>query len=387
MTDVLTLPGDATLPLLREGYLYGHRRFERHGVNVFRTRLRGEPTVMIRGRDAARFFYEAERFSHGGVMPKSVLPRKALDSLTTQIDEAILTRRERWSGAGAVAIVPEFGRAITRGVLRWLSLTPDPELVARLTAECEAMIVGAGRVGPRNWWGRVLQLRTEEWARSVIGAARESEQPTEGPLPRLLALSPQNSHGGGDTSVDDDVLAVELVNLLRSAVAIARFVEFAALGLHRYPEWRPRLVTSPDDRRKFSAEVRRATPLSPRVAGRARGPQEGPGVQVEDGELVFLDLFATNRHPGEWRDAWSFDPDRFDQEGPDWIVAQGIADHARRYRSLGEPATDAILQIAIRRLAEVPWEVVGRDVRVDLHHVPASVGRRGLRVRAVDRHV
>ena len=56
-------------------------------------------------------------------------------------------------------------------------------------------------------------------------------------LDEAVAWGRQQSSSG-----DERVAAVELLNLLRPTVAIARFIVFAALALHLHPEWRARVA-------------------------------------------------------------------------------------------------------------------------------------------------
>src|SRR3546814_10231988 len=57
----------------------------------------------------------------------------------------------------------------------------------------------------------------------------------------------------------------------RPTVAIARYVIFAALALHRRPDCRERLIAGSDaEREAFVQEVRRFFPFFPFVGGRVR---------------------------------------------------------------------------------------------------------------------
>ncbi|WP_369066858.1 hypothetical protein [Kocuria carniphila] len=53
---------DSTLALAWQGYEFVSRRCERYGTDVFQTRLLLEPTVCLRGAEAAQVFYDADRF-------------------------------------------------------------------------------------------------------------------------------------------------------------------------------------------------------------------------------------------------------------------------------------------------------------------------------------
>ena len=67
---------DQTLTLLAEGYDYLPNRTIRENVNVFQTRLLGQKVICISGEEAARAFYDEERFIRKPAVPKRI--QKAL---------------------------------------------------------------------------------------------------------------------------------------------------------------------------------------------------------------------------------------------------------------------------------------------------------------------
>lgn len=400
MTDTATIPGDASASFLLDGYLFGHRRFERLGTDVFRTRLMGRPITLLRGQEAARFFGEEERFDRRGAMPKSVLHslqdegsvqtlsgaahhdrKAAFLSALDPAGEASLAKCflsewdaawEEWGWRGGAALLPAVEQVLADSALIWLGLVEPKERRRDLARRSSAMIDGAGSFGPRNWWGRAARRPAERWAREAVRAARRGERPLTGPLARLLRAPGLE---------DDAIAAVELLNLLRPTIAIARFTAFAALALHLHPEWRSRLRDDPSEARLFAQEVRRTTPFFPMIAGRATRNSEWRGVPFAPGDWAALDLFATNRHPREWAHADRFDPERFRDEPEERVVAQGSGPMASGHRCPGEPATVDLLTLSVERLAAAEWTVPAQDLRVNLSRLPALPGRAGMLIR------
>jgi hypothetical protein len=64
---------DDSVGFLLDGYRFGQRRFRRLDDDVFTTRLAGRPVTVMYGVEAARVFYEGDRFSRDRAMPTSVL--------------------------------------------------------------------------------------------------------------------------------------------------------------------------------------------------------------------------------------------------------------------------------------------------------------------------
>lgn len=72
-TGIPRLPTfDSTLAFLRDGYTFGERAFPRLGTDAFRTRMLGLPVTVVRGADAARMFYEEDRFGRDRALPAAV---------------------------------------------------------------------------------------------------------------------------------------------------------------------------------------------------------------------------------------------------------------------------------------------------------------------------
>src|SRR3546814_11580671 len=97
----------------------------------------------------------------------------------------------------------------------------------------------------------------------------------------------------------------------RPTVAIARYVIFAALALHRRPDCRERLIAGSDaEREAFVQEVRRFFPFFPFVGGRVREGFDWRGHPFREGEWVLLDLYGTNHDARIWQDPEAFRPEQ-----------------------------------------------------------------------------
>src|SRR5699024_1154959 len=109
-----------------------------------------------------------------------------------------------------------------------------------------------------------------------------------------------------------ETAAVELLNILRPIVAVARFITFAALALHEHPAARDALQGgSKKARHQFAQEVRRFYPFFPFVGGRVLEPFQWRGHHFNHGDWFLLDLYGTNHDPRLWDEPQVFDPERF----------------------------------------------------------------------------
>jgi fatty-acid peroxygenase len=158
---------------------------------------------------------------------------------------------------------------------------------------------------------------------------------------------------------------------------VARYVTFAALALHRYPEVRQRLVSDQADEDYlgwFVQEVRRFYPFFPAVGGRVREEFTWRDLHFAKGTWVLLDIYGTNHDPRIWKDPQTFRPERF----RDWnaspynFIPQGGGDFDLGHRCAGEWLTIEIVKTATRLLlSSMTYEVPGQDLRIDMSRMPA----------------
>jgi fatty-acid peroxygenase len=103
------------------------------------------------------------------------------------------------------------------------------------------------------------------------------------------------------------VAAVELINVLRPTVAVARYIISAALALHTYPQCQQKLQGGDDEYLElFVQGVRRFYPFFPFVGGRVQEEFDWQGHHFAKGTWLLLDLYGTNHDSRIWKE-----PERF----------------------------------------------------------------------------
>ncbi|HZH44823.1 MAG TPA: cytochrome P450 [Lysobacter sp.] len=389
---------DSTLALRREGYAFGIHRFERLGCDAFETRIGLGRVVFARGAEAAAMFYHPGRFTRRGAVPPTTLVllqdfgsmqqlddedhrhRKALFlrlldvQATTRL--ALLFREEwdrqaaDWERRDAIVLQAEVELILCRAVCRWAGVPLDDAEAAQRAGEFGAMLDGAGATGARLVHGMRARARVERWIRDHVRALRAGDPCVDSPAAAIARH--RDRHGA---LLDELTAAVELINLLRPTVAVARWVTFAALALHDHRHLLPRLrAREPRLLQNMAQEVRRFYPLFPAIGGRVRVPFEWRGRRFRRGDRVMLDLHGTDHDPRLWAHPERFDPDRF----RDWrgglfdLIPQGAGDVARGHRCPGENPAIALLMIAIDGLAtRLRYEVPPQDLRYRVDRVPS----------------
>lgn len=402
---------DSTLAFLARGYTFVSERCRQHGTDAFETRLMLRPVVCALGADAARVFYQPDRFTRRNAMPETTLrllqdkgsvqqlqgeahrvrKRLFMDLMTPEARQRLLdiadeewrSRIAGWPARDPVVLLAETEEILCRAVCRWSGVPLPESEAARRTAELSAMIEGAGGVGPRTWRALWLRRRSEAWLRQHVERVRGGALDAP-PGTALAAIAGHRDADGAE--LDAEAAAVELLNVLRPTVAVARFVAFAALALHEHPEIRDWLAGGDDEARElFVQEVRRYYPFFPGVGGRVRVPFEWRGRRFEAGEWMLLDLYGTNHDRRLWDDPEAFRPERFRTWDGDrfGFVPQGGGNYEDGHRCPGEWIVIDLLKQAAGMLTEaVRYEVPAQDLTVDLARMPAQPAS-GFRIAGV----
>ena len=392
---------DSTLALLSRGYTFIAEGCRRNRADAFETRLMLRGVVCTLGEDAARMFYEPGRFTRRGAMPETTLrllqdrgsvqqldgeahdarKRLFLALMTPEARQRLLDiaadewdrRLAEWPHRDRIVLLWEVEAILCAAVCRWAGVPLADADISRRTRQFAETIAGAGGFGPRTWRALWLRGRSESWLRGIVREARSGHlAPGDGTA--LYALAVRRDVDGGRLDVDS--AAVELHNVIRPTVAVARFVMFAALALHQHPKRRIWLRDGGDQALTlFAHEVRRFYPFFPAVGGRVRVPFEWHGRRFREGDWVLLDLYGTNHDPRIWEDPERFWPERFRDRriGAFELVPQGAGEYQRGHRCPGEGVTIDLLKQAVARLAgTVDYEVPEQDLTVDLRRMPAQ---------------
>ncbi|WP_211246679.1 cytochrome P450 [Cohnella pontilimi] len=390
---------DNSLALLREGYLFIQNRLRRYGTDLFEARLLGQKVICMSGEEAARVFYDPERFQRHGAAPKRIqkslfgvnavqsmdgeahIHRKLLFmSLMTPPHQERLARLAsaqwqasigKWEAAGQVVLFDEAKEILCRIACQWAGVPLQEEEAKQRAEDFYAMVDAFGAIGPRHWKGRRARTKTEEWIREIIDNVRSGRLKAE----EGSALNAMAFHQELDgRQLDTQMAAVELINVLRPIVAIATFITFSALALIEHPESRLQLKSGDDgDFERFAQEVRRFYPFAPFVGARVRQDFIWNRCAFEKGTLVMLDLYGTNHDPRIWDKPEQFRPDRF-QNGIGSLFAfipQGGGDPAKGHRCPGEGITVEMMKAALEFLIhKIDFDVPDQDLSYRLSKMP-----------------
>ncbi|MBB4911487.1 cytochrome P450 [Actinophytocola algeriensis] len=389
---------DSSLSVLLEGYAWLPARRARSASGVAHTRVLGQRAVGLCGPDAARFFYDQDHVRRHTAIPwpvqNTLFGRHAVHTLdgeahrcrkdvflktvTPAAEEVAGHAAAAWDDAVSswrpgepVVLFDEAARIITRGMCRWAGVPlPDAD-VPRVAADLVAMVDGFATPGPRHWRARAARGRREAWLGQLVTSVRAGAiVPTSGTA--LDAVSRHREIDGPELT--PRLAAVELLNIIRPAVATCWFVAYAGHALHTWPQHRQRLRSGdPAYAEAFAHELRRFYPFAPFIGGRAVRDLDWRGERIPKHAMVLLDLWGHNHDEDLWGDPYTFRPERFlgRDIGPFELVPQGAGDPYTNHRCPGEPAVVAMLRTLAVRLARLDYEVPDQDLAIALRRIPA----------------
>lgn len=320
------------------------------------------------------------RHRHRKALFMSVMTPGSLHQFTAQLAETWRAYLRRWEQQAGIDLFREAEQVLCRAACAWAGLPFEEQDIAPLARDLSAMIDAFGGVGPRHARGKRARRRAEKWVGGIVGAGRQYAR-EDAPLAAVAWFRDVDNR-----PLSPQVAAVELLNLVRPIIAIARFVAFEAAMLHQHPAWRPRLQSGDAQAVEwFAQEVRRLFPFTPLLGARVRTPFEWRGHRFGKGLLVLLDVQGTDRNTRQWPDPESFRPERFrDWDGsPFNFVPQGGGGHFTGHRCAGEWLTIEALKTTARLLSSaMTYDVPPQDLRIDLTRMP-TLPRSGFLMRRV----
>ncbi|MED1602012.1 cytochrome P450 [Alkalihalophilus marmarensis] len=392
---------DHSLSLLKDGYLFIHKRAQDFQSDIFKTRLMGEEAICLRGEDGAKVFYDNDKFKREGAAPKrvqktlfgedaiqsmdgeahrhrkqlfmSLMSRERLQELNEITRAQWLLYIKKWETQKKIVLFDEMEAMLTKVACEWAGVPLEEKEVEKRTKDFGDMIDAFGAVGVRHARGRSARKRTEAWITSLIEEVR-SEQRSPRESTALYQMAWHKELDG--TLMDAKMAAIELINVIRPTVAVGRFITFGAVGLHEFPKEREKLMQDQDGTYShlFTQEVRRYYPFAPFTGARVKKDFTWNSHQFKENTLVLLDIYGTNRHPKLWESPNEFRPERFKgwEGSPFSFIPQGGGDENKGHRCAGEWITIELMKISLSQLAQnITYDVPKQDLSYDLSRMPS----------------
>lgn len=409
MQEIRPLPKESGfengLRLLREGYMYIPNRHQMYRSDAFETRLLGEKSICIGGREAAELFYNEELLKRAGAAPEpakatligkvgvqqlddeehrnrkklflDLMSKERIDIWAKLVEKHLHIAAKRWIEEDSITFYHESQIVLTKAVCEWAGVPLPEKDVEKRTKQLVSMFESPVAVSHRHIQGRVGRKQAEKWVAELIQEVREGERSPD----KETALYRVAWHKELDGELLDlKTAAVELLNVLRPSVAVSIYFAFSALTLHQFPEQKQKLQGSgnPYYLHMFTQELRRYYPFFPFNAGLARKDFVWKGYKFEEGVKVIMDFHGTNHDPRIWEDPNDFKPERFEN----WhksptdqvqynLLAQGGGDYAGGHRCPGEWNTIRAMEVVTDFLVnKLSYTVPHQDLAYSMVNLP-----------------
>ncbi|HEY9771763.1 MAG TPA: cytochrome P450 [Coleofasciculaceae cyanobacterium] len=392
---------DSTLALAFNGYKFISQRCRRYQSDIFQTRLLFQKTICFKGEEAAKAFYDPEKFRRKNAAPKrlkktlfgesgvqgmdgaahrhrkqmfmSLMSDEGIERLADLTRKQWLASAQKWLQIDKIVLFEEAQAVFCRASCAWTGIPLSESEVKQRTADLEAMIDASGAVGPKHWRGRQARQRAEKWIEDIIEQVRNNQLE----IPEDSAAYAIAMHRDLEGKLlNKHTAAVELINILRPTVAIARYVTFAALALHQHPECRQKLQNGSEEYCEwFVQEVRRFYPFFPFAAAIVSQDFDWHGYPFARGIRVLLDLYGTNHNSQLWSNPEDFAPERFREwNGSQFnLIPQGGGDYYTNHRCPGEWITIELMKVTLNFLTQsLQYDVPEQNLEISLSKMPTT---------------
>jgi fatty-acid peroxygenase len=392
---------DNTAKLLLEGYNYITNRRNKFGRDIFETRvLGGQKAICIAGEEAVKTFYDEDKLIRHGAAPKrvrqtlfgehavqtmdgdnhrhrkelfmSLMSKERLEDFNKLLENHLENAISKWATREKVVVYNEVVHILTMVACEWSGIPLSEAEVNKRANQLEALFDSVGAVGPRHWKGRTSRNLAETWLRGIVAQVRDGEVivPNDTALYKMSWYQDKNGE-----LLNEQIVAVELLNIIRPIVAVSVYITFEALALHEHPEEKEKLQNSGEEYTElFIQEVRRYYPFFPVLTARVKEDFLWNGHDFRKGNLVLLDIYGTNHHPDIWEKPDLFYPERFKNREENFydFIPQGGGDYYRGHRCPGEWLTIEVMKVVLKFLVnKIEYTVPKQDFQYSMVRFPS----------------
>lgn len=392
---------DKSISFIREGYLYILNRRRSFQSDVFETRLLGKKAICMGGQEAAELFYDDDKFERNNAFPKrvldtllgrgsvisldgeahrhrkemfmSIMSRDELDRLMEITKQELEAATSKWTTKKQVILYNEAKILTTKIACQWagVPLPEDEKEIKEISDQLALLFESPASIGLSVLKAKEARKNTESWINKLVTEVRDQKlNPAEN-----TALNHFSWHRDLDGNLlPSDVVAVEVLNILRPIVAISVYICFVALALHQYPEEALKVQANEEYSKKFIQEVRRFYPFFPALAGIVKKNFTWKDFRFTKGTLTMLDIYGTNHDPKLWDNPDLFQPERFNNwtGNPFSFIPQGGGDYYLGHRCAGEWVTVEVMKITLDYLINhITYEVPNQDLSYSFVNMPS----------------
>ena len=392
---------DNTVAFLNEGYLFITNRREKFKHDIFETHLLGgKKVICMAGKEAAKIFYDNDKFKREGAAPNRILDtlfgqdgvqtldgtahkhrkamfmnfmnQDALEEIATLVEKYWMKFLAEWETKDSIIFYDEVKKVLTAAACEWVGLPSHHFNVKKLSEQLSDMYEAAEKVGMKHYKGDKARQKVETWLEELIEGVREENEVAPEQTPFYEIATDLDEEGN---LLSKHAAAVEVLNLLRPITAISVYIALSVLALHRYKKETNKLLSGDkQDYKMFVQEIRRFYPFFPVAPAIVKENFVWDDYEFEQGTLVLLDLYGNNHHPDLWEEPETFNPARFEQwdGSPFDFIPQGGGDYMTGHRCAGEWLTIEVLQRCLHILInKMDYTLPEQNFKLRMNRMPS----------------
>lgn len=390
---------DNSFRLMKEGYDFILNRRKSLQTDIFETRFLGKKAICMGGKEAAKLFYDSNKFQRQGAAPNRIIETlfgqnsvQTLDGIEHQhrkkmflnvmskekVNELLeITKIEwekaldRWSKEVEIVFYDEIKVLLCKAAFKWIGYPPHEDQAKKLIEELGAMFETPAAFGPKHWSGRNKRNQMEKKMTELIERIRTNKVQVQKDSILHQFVFYKDLEGN---LLSTETVAVEMINILRPIVAVSIYISFIVLALTQFPHERVKLKTTPDYAHFFIQEVRRYYPFFPFIAAKVKAAFTWNNYVFEEGTLVLLDVYGTNHDPNIWENPDEFNPERFAKwkGDPFSFIPQGGGNYETTHRCPGEQLTIEMMKLSLEYLLDkMDYEVPEQDLYITMDRIPS----------------
>ncbi len=359
------------------------------------------PLTLMKGVEAVELFYNSEHFSRVNALPgwikgtlfgeggihvqdgvehqhrkkffMSLMSNEGQEKVSQIFEDRWTDRLEIWRARGQIRLISEMIELLCETACEWTELPLGQNEWKTFATDLWSTLEGPAYFGVKHIKGRLARKRLEARVCELIIDLREGRSSAQqGSATYEFAFA---KHADG-SDFDPHTASVDLINCIRPVVAVAPFITFCALSLHRHPEWIEKLEEDGEEwSAPFSNEVRRFYPFVPFLAARVRKDFEWKGHLFKKDTTALIDVYGLHHDSTIWDKPELFRPERFliHPPGQYQFIPQGGGDASRTHRCPGEGITVSIMNKALSLLINsLNYSVPPQNLSIDFKAFPPA---------------
>jgi len=196
-------PIAAALGLYKQGFEFVQNTRRKYHSDISQIDLLLLKVICFGGEDAARTFYDPDKFMRNGAVPPpvqktltgenaihttdgavhrnrkemflSLMTDESIKRLTDLVKQQLHAALPQWQQMHEVILFHEARVILCKAICAWAGVPLTDQEAPYIARDFTLMVDAFGAIGPRNWRGQKARKRTEKWIEKIINKVRQNK--------------------------------------------------------------------------------------------------------------------------------------------------------------------------------------------------------------------